>query len=330
MVICVAKGCGIQFVKTRLNQRFHSVQCRERSRWSKRRDACLKGEALELYCYNPKMEQVQGDDFIVCRECGAKLQTLHGHLRHVHTMTSQDYRKNWTDAPFATESKLASQREHARNRRAADDDDPETQEARREKARQYQREYRATNVEELKNTRKNKRAANRDEVNRKKRQWCAANRDEINRRQRAQHAANRDERNAQQRTARAADPERFKKYAQKSYARHQKERTEYARQRRAAAWRPADWDTKPIEWRIIGTELLSQEYISNEDLGARLDSSRLLTCPYGDNWKSALSSTKATKRETATNLIGEIRKWVKRPGRSAANKSLSIPPSVLS
>lgn len=41
---------------------------------------------------------------------------------------------------------------------------------------------------------------------------------------------------------------------------------------RAKAWRPADWQTKPIDWRIIGNELLSEPYMSNVELGRRLDS----------------------------------------------------------
>jgi hypothetical protein len=56
----------------------------------------------------------------------------------------------------------------------------------------------------------------------------------------------------------------------------------------AAAWRPADWGDKPIEWRIIGTELLSEEGTMNEELAERLDKARIVKCPYGGNWKSAI------------------------------------------
>jgi len=96
-----------------------------------------------------------------------------------------------------------------------------------------------------------------------------------------------------------------------------------------AAWRPSDWDVKPIEWRIIGTELLlSTDYISNKDLGKRLDTSRLLTCPYGSSWEKAFSSDKKEKHKGAFNFISDIRRWVGRSGKNPAAKSSSILLSV--
>jgi len=91
-----------------------------------------------------------------------------------------------------------------------------------------------------------------------------------------------------------------------------------------AGWRPADWHTKPIDWRIIGNELLSEPYISNIELGRRLDSSRLLDCPYGEeprSWKKALSSNKATLNRAAIKLVNEVRKWVGRQGKIAVSKN---------
>jgi len=45
----------------------------------------------------------------------------------------------------------------------------------------------------------------------------------------------------------------------------------------AAAWRPDDWLDKPIEWRIIGTELLSQrDHMSNLEVAERLFTGRLV------------------------------------------------------
>ena len=60
--------------------------------------------------------------------------------------------------------------------------------------------------------------------------------------------------------------------------------------RRAKAM-PADWNDRPIEWRIIGAELLSQDdYMTNKELAARLDRSRIITCPYGKQttWTAAV------------------------------------------
>jgi hypothetical protein len=75
--------------------------------------------------------------------------------------------------------------------------------------------------------------------------------------------------------------------------------------------KPTDWDDRPIDWRIIATELLSVPgYMSNATLAVRLDRARLLgKCPYGDSWEIALSSA-----GRAANYISEIRKWVRRPG----------------
>jgi DNA-directed RNA polymerase specialized sigma24 family protein len=90
--------------------------------------------------------------------------------------------------------------------------------------------------------------------------------------------------------------------------------------------RPDDWDDVPIEWRIVGGELLSRkEYMSNEELAERLDGSRILRCPYATNWKTAL-----TRPSRAANFISEVRAWVNRPGRSLRKKKPSITFSAIS
>ena len=84
----------------------------------------------------------------------------------------------------------------------------------------------------------------------------------------------------------------------------------------AAAWRPDDWwDEDKADWRIIGNELLSRPgYMSNEELGRRLDQSQL-SCKYGDCWETAL-----TRNRTAINYVWKIRTWVRRSARNARKK----------
>lgn len=322
----VCEGCGCVFAKVRRTQRFHSRKCgqqaRDRKRWAKRRNARIQGASLERYRLDPNCERIAGDTFVVCRDCGAPLQDLSSHLPDVHRISTQEYRWKWPGAPISSERSKAAHKQRTKERLAVED--PKARELRRAKAREWQRQYRSTHVEELRQQRREHRAIHRDAINKRKRDWCAAHRDEINRRQRELHAANRDARNVQQRAARLADPERFKKYGAKSYAGHRHKRLEYARQRRAAAWRPPTWYSKPLEWRIIGTELLSCGYMSNKDLGTRLDASRIIRCPYGPSWEDALSSDKKKQSRAAFNLISDIRKWINRPGQRPSPRKLSI------
>ncbi len=91
--------------------------------------------------------------------------------------------------------------------------------------------------------------------------------------------------------------------------------------RAASVQLPTDWKEKSIEWRIIGTELLLQSnHIGNEEVGRRLDKSRILRCPYADTWEIALSSDPKTKSLAATKLVGYVRKWVDRPGKTPKKK----------
>jgi hypothetical protein len=86
------------------------------------------------------------------------------------------------------------------------------------------------------------------------------------------------------------------------------------------AWRPDDWLDKPIEWRIIGTELLSREPMTNRQLGQILDKGRILRCPYGEKWEASVAKADCMK------FINKIRKWVNRPGKTSA--SIPLKPSV--
>lgn len=81
---------------------------------------------------------------------------------------------------------------------------------------------------------------------------------------------------------------------------------------------PPDWDHWPLDWKIIGTELLSVDYLSNPDLGTRMDSSRILKCPYSENWEKALSGPKLGSKR-AINLVGQIRKRLGKPARLLQN-----------
>ena len=72
----------------------------------------------------------------------------------------------------------------------------------------------------------------------------------------------------------------------------------------------ADWSEKPIEWRIIATELFCKEtYMDNQELAERLDDSRIVTCPYGESWEIALGRS---GKAIALNYISDIRKWANR------------------
>ena len=78
--------------------------------------------------------------------------------------------------------------------------------------------------------------------------------------------------------------------------------------------RPADWMGKPTDWRIIGGELLSKEHMSNKELAARLDASRIAKCPYGDTWEASV------KERGFEKFINQIRGWVRRPGKAGESK----------
>lgn len=79
-------------------------------------------------------------------------------------------------------------------------------------------------------------------------------------------------------------------------------------------WRPQDWFQKPTEWRIIGDQLLSNSCMSNKELAERLDGSRIVICPYGRTWRSAIED----EHKGCTEFIRRIRGWIRRPGKVKA------------
>jgi hypothetical protein len=75
--------------------------------------------------------------------------------------------------------------------------------------------------------------------------------------------------------------------------------------------RPADWDAKPIDWRIIGNELLLENgYMPNLELTERLCAGRLLHLGgYGS------TPEQIAKSRGFILLANKVRKWVNRPGQ---------------
>jgi hypothetical protein len=76
----------------------------------------------------------------------------------------------------------------------------------------------------------------------------------------------------------------------------------------ASAWRPVDWWDKPTDYRILATELMARDGMTNRELAERLDGSRILKCPYAATWKDALST------RGFLLLVNNVRKWIKRQG----------------
>ena len=80
------------------------------------------------------------------------------------------------------------------------------------------------------------------------------------------------------------------------------------RSKLATAWRPVDWWDKPTDYRILATELMARDGMTNRELAERLDGSRILKCPYAATWKDALST------RGFLLLVNNVRKWIKRQG----------------
>ena len=124
----------------------------------------------------------------------------------------------------------------------------------------------------------------------------------------------------------AADTEEVRKAkadgAKELWERRNAYQAELQHLRKVAGRYPGDWDQKPIEWRIIGMEILLHPGIKNKELGKLLDASRIITCPYhNDGWEVALSGP---GRAVAANYISDIRKWLGMPGMTPRPKSTSI------
>src|SRR5262249_23137170 len=76
-----------------------------------------------------------------------------------------------------------------------------------------------------------------------------------------------------------------------------------------AAWRPDDWNDKAVDYQIVGQLLLDVE-MNNKELAAKLDKSKLLTCPYAPTWNEA---AEARDNRAFLVYINRIRGWVRRP-----------------
>jgi hypothetical protein len=104
-----------------------------------------------------------------------------------------------------------------------------------------------------------------------------------------------------------AHPER-RRESDKKQGQRRTEKVRFAKQF------PPDWHERPIAWQIIGIILLSEKgYMSNAEVFQRLDSSRILICPYGRTWMDSASKSDCKK------FINRIRKWVNRPGKNPAS-----------
>lgn len=83
---------------------------------------------------------------------------------------------------------------------------------------------------------------------------------------------------------------------------------------RLAAWRPTSWWAKPADWRIMGTELLSEPgYISNLELIERLRAARMIDLTHYGKTSKEIANNRAFAK-----LVNEVRKWVGRPGRKVS------------
>lgn len=238
--------------------------------------------ALDRYRQNPATA-AQGD-LVICLECGLMVRRLtrspNCHARRVHKLDAAAYLAKWPGAPLL--SIEAKQEEH--------DAHELYKETHVDKLKAYKREYIQRPEVKVREAKKRRERWPK---------WYADHRDAELQRSRDKHQRFRDR-----------DNERQRQRYQENLEAEQAKNREKQRKMRARAWRPPDWNDKPIEWRIIGTELLSQqEYMSNRELAGRLDGSRILTCPYGENWIESVSEKAFVK------LITQIRAWVKRPGK---------------
>lgn len=244
---------------------------------------------LEQYRQNPATAEQDG--LVVCLECGVLVRRLtrtpRHHARRIHGLDAATYLAKWPGAPLSSPDAVTAERDAAKL-------------------------YKKIHSDELKATRReyNQRPEVRTHENEKKRErwpkYYAEHREKELARGKAKHQRFREKDNAREQ----------RRYQDNIEERRATNREKQAAMRQRARLHPADWNEKPIEWRIIGSELLAKGYMSNEELAARLDASRILTCPshYGENWKSAV------KEESCVKFINRIRGWVKRPGRVAESK----------
>jgi hypothetical protein len=114
----------------------------------------------------------------------------------------------------------------------------------------------------------------------------------------------------------ARHEQRLKRGKKSAAAYNKRLHDQIAEAKRQNALRPTDWFEKPIEYRIVGDALISREgHMGNQELADRLDASRILKCPYAATWKIALS-----RPGRAANFVSDVRKWMRRPGRTLIAK----------
>lgn len=262
---------------------FHSTACKARTRWLRKHGFTI------------------GDRYVshrACQGCGKQMELK----------ASQGGRKFCSDAckresygrdPEKRERMRASGRAyHARNREKRIAATLRWEKKNRKRKRLYNKKWAADNPEKVKAHHRRAaakyapkrrilsaaRSAERIEQDKKKRRLWWAHR-----------YANR-------------SPEQVRRDRERNRAKYAGRKLKLAK-----AWRPDDWDNKPIDWRVIGNELLSRSYMSNEELAEHLDAGRILKCPYTQSWKVAM------KERTCSEFIRKIRAWVKRPGKAAGN-----------
>jgi ROS/MUCR transcriptional regulator protein len=267
---------------------------------------------LEQMRQNPATA-VQGDK-VVCLECGLLMRQLtrspNSHARRIHKLDAAAYLAKWPGAPLQTgEAKQDELNKHYAYLKA------------NRPAMNKQRRAHAATIREIaeSNPTSPEAARLKKEHDRRADSWkekyhgdgpgdkaAEAFQKSESKRRHDRHEDNKEQENKQGRN----------RYHDNLPVSRAKSREKQTNMRLRASQRPADWLEKPTDWRVIGTELLSKESMSNKELAARLDASRLVTCPsrYGENWKAAV------KEESCEKFINRIRGWVKRPGRVAESK----------
>jgi predicted transcriptional regulator len=228
----------------------------------------------ELAVYRTDPPSSPHADFVVCLECGRKLALIATlHLR-THRLTSETYQEKWPDAPMVSKEQHDALSTYSKKHWDKIPPEQRTIDAKKRNGTPARKKAQSIAI---RNVRAGKTGLTVEELE----QWNT-------------NAANA-----------VRTPEKRQAASDRLTKRHAEQKAKLA-----AAWRPADWWQKPVDDRIVATELLAKDYMSNKELGRRLDSSRLLNCPYGQTWELALSGP-----GRAANYVTEVRKWVNRPGK---------------
>jgi hypothetical protein len=304
----------------------------------------LAPEELALFRQDPQREKKLGiRGYVVCRECGARrrwLDTLHFRQPGHEVTTLDEYRQKWEKEGIEPPCYATGWRKEATRR------SEQWQKNNPAKRREIADRYIATHQEQLqqkKKVREEKRRAKRlanlidarKEERTYRQQWRKKHGEEVRAKERAYHAK-RGKASEVEVDAFLKDPRecayvvcledqqgklcatkgrdigtshlaKIHGIAPEEYLkRHPGHPTKAQKRDRGS---PADWNRKSARWRIIGTELLSQQgYMSNRELAARLDKAGV-KCPYGPTWVGSVNL------RTFLVLMSAVRKWVHRPGK---------------